>query len=395
MHIGQFTNYYLPAINGVVRSVSAFRKSLMEMGHNVFVFSQEQKKYVDKEPFIFHYRSLSLPTPIDIPAAIPVSPFIDRLIPSLQLDIIHTHHPILLGQVAAKKAQDLELPLVFTFHTQYREYTHYVPIAQEIVQAFLKDAVHDWLQDFMRKCQHIIVPSISMRDILVRDYGLETNYTVIPTGIELEPFQKENKERARAKHGWKNDKVMVSVGRLAKEKNWSMFLKAAALSMKKHPKLRVVLLGDGPERQNLKDLAVRMGIGERVNFMGKVPFDEIPSYLKGADFFGFTSKSETQGLVTLEALAAGLPVVAVDASGTRDIIKDDVQGFLVDDEPNALAQAIDRLLSDQNLYHRFHEAAQDRAKEFEIKCLTKKLINVYEQAIQDKKDKRVVKITKS
>ena len=123
MHIANFTNTYLPVISGVVRSIRSFRDELTHQGHNVFIFAQEHADYIDQDPFIFRYPSLNLPTEIDIPTAIPISPFIDRLLPAVKLDVIHTHHPFLLGQTAATKAQELNLPLVFTFHTQYREYT--------------------------------------------------------------------------------------------------------------------------------------------------------------------------------------------------------------------------------------------------------------------------------
>ena len=133
MHIAYFTNAYLPVVNGVVRSVQSFRDALSALGHNVFIFAQEDD-YEDTEPFIFRYPSLNLPLPGDIPPALPVSPFVDQLLPKLKLDVIHTHHPFLLGQTAAGKARDLNLPLVFTFHTQYHEYTHYIPLPQEQVQ---------------------------------------------------------------------------------------------------------------------------------------------------------------------------------------------------------------------------------------------------------------------
>src|SRR5574338_1369497 len=180
LNIAFFTNSYHPVVNGVVRSVASFRQSLMDRGHNVFVFAQSDGSYEDTEPFIFRYPSLSLPLAAEVTAAIPVSSFVDQLLPSLKLNVIHTHHPILLGQTAARKAGELGLPLVFTFHTQYWEYTHYVPFPQEAIQEFLKNAVHRWLRDFIQKCQHIIIPSESMRDVLVREYGLEGQYTVVP-----------------------------------------------------------------------------------------------------------------------------------------------------------------------------------------------------------------------
>ena len=123
MHIAQFTNLYLPVVNGVVRSVHSFREELTRKGHNVFIFAQEAD-YQDQEPFIFRYPSLNFPIGVDIRTVIPISPFIENLLPKLKLDVVHTHHPVLLGQTAAAKAKELDLPLVFTFHTQYREYTH-------------------------------------------------------------------------------------------------------------------------------------------------------------------------------------------------------------------------------------------------------------------------------
>ena len=247
MQIANFTNNYLPVINGVVRSVRSFRDQLSRQGHNVFIFAQEAENYVDEDPFIFRYLSMNLPFTNDIPTVIPISPFIDRLLPAFKLDVIHAHHPFLLGQTAAVKAQELNLPLVFTFHTQYREYTHYIPLPMEIVQNFLKDTVDRWMRDYMRGCQHIIIPSESMREILVKQYGLKNNFTVIPTGIDLEAYRTANGKNIRKKNQWDNDIVMISVGRLASEKNWEVLLNAVALVLKDVPQFRLVLIGDGQD----------------------------------------------------------------------------------------------------------------------------------------------------
>ena len=393
MHIANFTNTYLPVISGVVRSIRSFRDELTHQGHNVFIFAQEHADHTDLDPFIFRYPSLNLPTGVDIPAAIPISPFIDRLLPAFKLDVIHTHHPFLLGQTAAKKAQELNLPLVFTFHTQYREYTHYVPIPMETVQNFLKNAVDRWMQDFMRRCQHIIIPSESMRETLVNDYGLKDNFTVIPTGIDLDAYQTASGEKIRKKRRWEKDMVLISVGRLAPEKNWPTLLHATALVLKDYPRFRLVLIGDGAERKSLEDLARELGIHKRITFTGSLPFSEIPSYMKAANLFGFASITETQGLATLEAMAAGLPVVAVDASGTRDILKHGQQGYLVENDAKALAAGIKKLLANPDRMQKFAEAAHKKARSFNIESLTEKLIDVYEQAIRDKKKNRFVTVT--
>ena len=392
MHIANFTNTYLPVISGVVRSVRSFRDELTHRGHNVFIFAQEQMDYTDKDPFIFRYPSLNLPTGIDIPTAIPISPFIDRLIPAIKLDVIHTHHPFLLGNTAATKAQELNLPLVFTFHTQYREYTHYVPFPMETVQNFIKSTVDRLLQDFMRRCQHIIIPSESMRETLVNNYGLKNNFTVIPTGVDLEAYRTASGEKIRKKRRWEKDIVMISIGRLAPEKNWPTLLHAAALVIKDIPQFRFVLIGDGTDRKSLEELAKELGIQKRVTFTGSLSFAETPSYMKAANLFGFASITETQGLATLEAMAAGLPVVAVEASGTRDILKHGQQGYLVENSPEALAAAIKRLLSNPERMQKFAQAAYKKAQSFNIENLTGKLLDVYEQAIRDKKKNRYVAV---
>ena len=391
MHIAYFTNFYLPVVNGVARSVQSFRDALTAMGHNVFVFAQEDN-YEDTEPFIFRYPSLRLPLPVDIPTALPVSPFVDQLIPKLKLDIIHTHHPVLLGQTAAAKARDYNLPLVFTFHTQYQEYTHYFPFPQEQVQEFIKSRVMNWLRDFMRKCQHIIIPSESMRSILVNDYGLVDRYTVIPTGVDITPFKEANAAAIRSQWNWNDDKIIISAGRLAEEKNWVTLLNAFALAQKSQPNIRLVLLGDGPQAEALRQLVGELGITERVTFTGNVPFTEMPMYLKAADLFAFASITETQGLVTLEAMAAGLPVVAVDASGTRDILEDGKQGLLVQNDANDLANGIVKVIENPSLMSKFKSAALRTSRAYDSQRLARKMLKVYEQAIQDKKDEQYVMV---
>ena len=394
MHIAYFTNFYLPVVNGVARSVQSFREALTAMGHNVFVFAQEDD-YEDTEPFIFRYPSLRLPLPVDIPTALPVSAFVDQLIPKLKLDVIHTHHPILLGQTAAAKARDYNLPLVFTFHTQYHEYTHYLPFPQEQVQEFIKGQVINWLREYMRKCQHIVIPSESMRSILVNNYGLVDKFTVIPTGIDITPYKKADGAAIRAEWNWNDDTVIVSAGRLAEEKNWVTLIEAFAIAQKVQPNIRLVLLGDGPQAEALRRLAGELEVAEHITFVGKVPFEEVPDYLKAADLFAFASVTETQGLVTLEALAAGLPVVAVDASGTRDILEDGKQGFLTQNDPQDLAVGILKLVEDPSLMGTFKTAALRTSRAYDNKRLARKMLKVYEQAMEDKRNEQYVTVEES
>jgi glycosyltransferase involved in cell wall biosynthesis len=390
MHIGYFTNTYYPIISGVVRSVETFRQALTELGHNVFIFAQDASDYKDSHPFIFRYPTLDLPLPGNFPLPIPLSPFVDHLLPLLKVDIIHSHHPFLLGQVAANKAAELDVPLVFTFHTQYREYSHYIALSQE----FVKETIDRWVTDYIQKCHHLVVPSDSMRQVLADEYGVTEQITTIPTGIDLEPYQRANGQAIRQERGWGQDKILISVGRLAKEKNWETLLAAVAQVMQKWADVRLVLIGEGSEQATLKKYSEDLGIAARVEFVGHIPFDDIPSYLKAADLFCFASITETQGLVTMEAIAAGLPVVAVDATGTKDVIDHDQQGLLTPNDNQALAQAIERVLDDESLRSRFKEAAWQQALSFDIKLQVKKLLAVYHEAQEDKKANLFVPVNK-
>ncbi|MBN1139539.1 MAG: glycosyltransferase [Anaerolineae bacterium] len=394
MHIAYFTNTYLPMINGVTHSVNLFRQALTGLGHNVFIFCPEAGHYQDTEPFVFRYPAIKVSPDIDFAAAIPVSPFVGQLLPMLKLDVIHAHHPFLLGQTAAHRARELNVPLVFTFHTQYQEYSHYVPLPQDSLQAFIKRAIEARLGTYMQHCQHVVVPSQSMREALVEAYGLTGGITVIPTGIDLKPYRRADGRPIRQRRGWGSDPVVISTGRLAPEKNWRTLLDAMALVMPACPELRFALIGDGPEREALKAYARRLGMADRTEFVGAVPFAEVPGYLRAATLFAFASTTETQGLVTIEALAAGLPVVAVDATGTRDVIRHDQEGLLTRNDSADLAAAIQQVLDDPALAQRYRAAAVSRAQDFDIAYQTQRLLAVYRQAIEDKRANRSVIVTR-
>jgi glycosyltransferase involved in cell wall biosynthesis len=390
LHIAFFTNTYYPTMSGVVRSVSTFRQQLTEMGHNVFVFAQQASAYTDTEPFIFRYPAIEVPIN-DYALPIPVSPFISEVLPILKLDVIHSHHPFLLGRLAANKAKELHLPHIFTFHTRYEEYSHYVPFSQELTRR----VILDWVLSYMEQCQHIITPSEGMKQIL-EESGVVGHYiTAIPTGIDVEPFRQADGEVVRHQHGWGNDLVLISVGRLAKEKNFETLLVATAEVMRERDQVRLVLIGDGLERKALEELAGDLGIASRVEFTGRVEFTEIPAYLRAADVFCFASVTETQGLVTMEAMAAGLPIVAVDATGTSDAVTHGQEGLLTENDSAALAQAIQRVVDDAALRQQFKTAAAKKVAWFDIKAQTKKALEVYERAIEDKKADRYVEIKRS
>ncbi|MCL4263658.1 MAG: glycosyltransferase [Anaerolineae bacterium] len=388
MHIAMFTNTYLPFTNGITRSIHSFRQALEgELGHNVFVFAQGADDYEEPEPFIFRYPSLEIPFQ-KYPLTIPVSRFVDRLMPRLKLDVIHAHHPAPLGTEAARHARQLGLPLIFTHHTYYQEYGHYLGLPEETGRR----VIESWIADYMKQCQHIIAPSPSIKQMIETTYGIHDRLTVIPTGIDTRPYTAADGRAFRQQLNWGDDTILISVGRMADEKNWPTLLDAVAILFARQPHVRLVLLGDGPARHDLEKYSEELGIADRVTFTGNVPFDDVPSYLKAADLFCFASVTETQGLVTLEAMAAGLPVVAVDATGTADAVDHEVDGLLTPNDSEALAAAMERVLADEELGARLREATAVKAAQFDIVTLSQQLVDLYHQAIEDKQADRTIQM---
>lgn len=394
MRIAHFTNTYKPNINGVARSVSTFRDALSRLGHHVFVFAQDAPDdYKETEPYIFRYPAVNVPQ-FNYSITMPHSNTVNKMLPSLKLHVIHSNHPILLGDVAANRAEKLGVPFVFTFHTRYIEYADeytaaYVPFSQ----AFVRGIIVEGLAKYMNQCQHIVTPSDSIRQNLAEFAGLtDREVTTIPTGIDLEPYQKADGQRIRRKYNWNQQKVLVSVGRLAEEKNVQTLISAAAQVIKEDNSVRLLLVGDGPQRNDLEKYAKKLGVAEQIKFTGRIPFDAVPAHLKAADIFCFASITETQGLVTMEAMAAGLPVVAVNASGTSDAVVDGQEGLLTKDDPTDLGQALKRVLNDEALLARLKANAVKKAEAFDMMVQAKKMVAVYEQAIEDKKAGRHVQI---
>jgi glycosyltransferase involved in cell wall biosynthesis len=255
----------------------------------------------------------------------------------------------------------------------------------------VKEIIVDWLLRYIERCQHIITPSESIRQMLIKYSGITDHITTIPTGIELKPYQEATGASIRYNLNWGKEKILVSIGRLAAEKNFKTLLSAFALVMQSNQNTRLVIIGDGPQKEELKKFAKDLGIAECVLFTGLVPFDQIPKYLKAADLFCFASVSETQGLVTMEAMAAGLPVVAVKGTGTSEIVQDGITGILTENTPESLAQAVNRVLDNEELYHRYEHKALEISHSFDIAVQAQRIINVYEQAIEDKKAGRSIK----
>lgn len=371
-----FSNVYAPVVNGVATSVKSFREGLEELGHQVYIFAPGGDTE-HEERFVFHYPAIELPMQ-KYPLAVPVSTLADQVFPVLKPDIIHAHHPALLGRAAARKSEDYGIPFVFTYHTRYHDYAHY---AEPFPKDRIKELITHWLGHFMTSCHRLIVPSQSIKELVAETYGVDRNVSVVATGIDFDRFGQA--ESRRQSLGWKEDEViLISAGRLAREKNFDLLIEAFS-KLPQELGARLVILGEGDHRPALEQLAEQLGVAERVDLVGLVPFEQMPHYLSSADLFCFASVTETQGLVTLEAMATGLPVAAVEASGTSDVVDSGVEGLLTEVDASALAGAMERLVRSPELRHVYAEAARSKARQYDHLAQARKLTEVYLLARED------------
>jgi glycosyltransferase involved in cell wall biosynthesis len=290
----------------------------------------------------------------------------------------------MLGRAAIATARRLNLPVVFTFHTLYWEHAHYVPLP--LGENCIRKLIERQVANFLNSCDRVIVYTEDLKEMLHSRFGLKDTVSVVPTGIDLVPYQYNVREEMRAKWGWGKHTVLISVGRLGREKSWHTLLDAGIRAMTAFPFLRIVIIGDGPERKSLQEYVEHRGFRDCVTFLGKIPFEEVPYYLQAADIFGFASITETMGRATIEAIAAGLPVVAVNAPGTSTIIEHDREGLLTSNDASALADALCILLRDESLRMRYSLAGREKAKKFRLELEAAMTLAVYKQAITERKD---------
>lgn len=376
MRIGVFSDSYKPYTSGVVTSICTFKDELIKMGHEVFIFAPSYPNYNEHEENVFRYYSLPSPTNKDYTLALPVYPGMNRLLKKLDLDIIHVHSPVMLGRVGLHYAKKYKIPIVFTYHTLYDQYVHYVPVPQD----FAKEVAIKYSTSFCNQCDHVIVPSSEVEEILKKH--VRKPISVIPTGVPLHKFtgpQDDNWLRSHYDIPQEN-KILLFVGRLTKEKNLEFLIEAFAKVKQSLPNTTLVLTAQGPLEPDLKKLTKSLGLSleREVIFTGALPFDTLVKVYYSSDLFVFSSVTETQGLVLIEAMAAGLPVVAVSAYGVLDMVDSGINGILTECDQDEFSKAIIKVLSNPELYSEYQKNAISKANSLSSTNTAKKLNEVYE-----------------
>jgi glycosyltransferase involved in cell wall biosynthesis len=354
MNILMFTNTYLPHVGGVARSVSVFARDLAHLGHRVTVVAPHfQKGEDDHGPH--NVRVIRVPAiqnfnGSDFSVRLPIPFVLSERIDDLAPDVIHSHHPFLLGDTAMRVARQRELPLVFTHHTMYEWYTHYVPFDSKGMKRF----VINLSTQYANMCSAVVAPSRSIARIL-RERGVRAEIRVIPTGIDLQLFASGRKEPVRREFGLDPDtQVIGHVGRLAPEKNLDFLARAVCRAIQDRPKTVFLLVGDGPSLKDIQGCFARHGLTGRLLWAGKRTGRDLANAYAAMDVFVFASRTETQGLVLAEAMAASTPVVSLDASGSREVVADKSNGRLlaVQSTEQDFAHAVTELLADSGYRER-------------------------------------------
>lgn len=383
MRIGFFTDTYTPQINGVVSSIRLFADALERQGHEVYIFAPTPRQAGDG-PRVVRVPSVPFAFQPEMRLASLYSQHAYRLAHRANLDVIHSHDPFAIGLFGLAVAKRFRLPYVHTYHTLYPEYVHYVWETR-----FTRAMAERLSRDFCDQCDLVLAPSTKIERALA-DWGVTAPVVKLPTGVDAQRFGSTSADAVagfRARFGIpEGDRLLIFVGRLGLEKNVDLLIEAMAHVAT--PGARLLLVGDGPYRPELEAHIARLGLKERVTFTGYLQRDDVAAAYAASEAFFFASTSETQGLVVAEAMASGLPVVAVNDLAIADAVEDGVNGFLASERAEDLAAAADHVLGDPGMRERMGAESVRRADDLCIDLMAERLAGLYVDVIAGKPPRR-------
>lgn len=406
MKIAMFTDAYFPRINGVSVSVKSFATELSRIGHEVCVvcleYSQEQQRssfFNEKEsdataPFkILRIPSTSVVfSKEDRIVRLNTWHYLKKSLDKFKPDVVHLNSEWTIGYLGSIYARHRKLPCVFTFHTMWEDYlSNYVNFLPDISLRKIGAGI---VKYYLKRADEIIAPTQRIASVVSR-YGIDKVPDILPTGIPEEKLKYSIKRGMAVRSrlyskcpGIKGKKILLFVGRVVKEKNCAFLLDVLREIQKKNKKTAVLFVGNGPYLEELKELAENQNLTDSVFFTGYIPGEDLIYFYRMASVFTFPSKTETQGLVTVEAMLSGLPVVAIGKLGTIDVMQGDNGGFMVKDDVNEFAQKVQLLLEDQNLRKEKSLEAKSWGAKWKISSLTPKLVECYEKAVAVKNSEK-------
>lgn len=400
MRVGIFTESYPPLVNGVSTSILMLEHALTKLGHEVFIItvSDNKKDYVlENNGHILRLPSVNLANCYDykMTSVYPIKAV--NMIKKMNLDVIHSNVEFTVGIFARVVFEQLSIPLVHTYHTNWEDYTHYITKNKKILDDICKKLLKYLVVFFEDKTvTELIVPSNKIYNLFKDKYKFTKNIHIIQTGIETSKFYKENFNQKdinslKKKLGIKKkDFVVMTVSRLAKEKSVDRIINNHKELVKKYSNMKLLIVGDGPDIDKLKDEAKSLGVSDSVIFTGKVPLNDIPIYYQLGNVFVTASKSETQGLTVVEAISSSLPVVAVKDDSFVNSVIEDFNGFVFTDDEKYI-NSISKLYEDKELYNRLSNQSRLLSEDFSSEYFALKVLKVYETAIENyKKDNKKI-----
>lgn len=394
MRIGLFTDTYPPFINGVSTSVLMLKKALEKKNHQVFIVTVNNEsisyQYDEKEKVL---RIPSIPIGIydyRVSGFYPIKAA--NMIKKWKLDVIHSHTEFGIGTFARIIAKQFNIPLVHTYHTMYEDYIYYITkgyfdgVSKKIVEyitLFYCD----------KTISELVVPTKKTYDLFVEKYNVSRNIHIVPTGIDIDKFYRENFDKKdvldlRNKVGLdKKDFVLLYVGRIASEKNIEYLIDAQKQIYKSKGDIKLVFIGDGPDLEKYRKMVIEKGLEGNVMFLGKVPYNEIGKYYQLANVFVTASQTETQGLTVIEAMAASIPVVAINDESFNQVVVNELNGFCFNNK-RQYRDAVFQLHDNINLYNKCKNQARITASSYSSKYYAERILDVYEVALKNHKLKK-------
>lgn len=379
MNILMLTNTFTPFVGGVARSVTAFANECRKAGHRVvivalFLPSTESEEDVIRIPAIQHFNGS------DFSVALPIPGYLSLRLEQFRPDIVHSHHPHLLGNTAVRIASRFSRPLVFTHHTMYEHYLHYVPAEANRMQQFVVSLV----TGYCNLCDHVIAPSQSVARVL-RRRGVETPVSVVPTGVDVQRFANGDGLAFRRFMGIPQEAFVAGyVGRLAPEKNLPFLAEAIRKYVARRKNAQFLVVGSGPSEDAIREIFDQGELSSRLHLTGSLDGQNLVDAYHAMDVFVFASYTETQGMVLTEAMAACRPVVALDAPGVREVIKDGYNGRLLKHrDVSDFTAAIAQLASiSPRRRDKLRQAASETAQRFSMDRCARKLLDVYRHVLK-------------
>ncbi len=368
LRVTAFTEVYRPIRNGVTASIDALLAGCGGADIALTVVTPSFPHAAADGPDIVRLPSWPLPTPTAYRLCLPVLPRRARIALAAS-DVIHAHSPFVTGAIALRAARAHKLPLVFTYHTRLDQYAHYAPLERNLSRRLAIALT----RGFADAATIVVVPTRAI-EVRLREIGVGVPIRVVPSGIDVERFAsgaRSDTVRARLGAG-SDDRLVLLVSRLGREKNVRLAIEA--LARIPDGRVRLALVGDGPARRELIELARVHGVGDRVAFLGALAPAELPNVYASADAFAFPSLSETQGLVLAEAMVAGLPIAAVSTPVTREVLAG--YGTLARPDSARFADAILTALSQEH----DRSAAHLAFERFSVRVQAERMAAVYAEA---------------